>query len=555
MLINLVQLDELTTITAATDSAYDIGTEGAIPKHDAVRVIRKIYSKRPWNQPDLTFTLKSVKDDADRNAGGDGGGGGSSRTRPERSKRHQKETARQSTEKKRTKKTMTREKLTKKKLTKKKRTRKTSLPLPSGRKQKLPLCTRDQVKQGEWVHVRLSQPPYVTPTVHLRCYPRDHYYGPHYDTWAWHPHASAAPVSVVTIAAANSHNAIDDGEEDDGDGDDGEEDDGDGDDDEEQEVDDTSTSCEFTEWQPDLFCSLLQSATIAIVGDSLSWENYASLVQLLGLKTKQGYQHQSLELGTNIQQSVCGGQTSVVYRRDDQLSKLPAVWQKQQQQASTATSSHYSFPTVLILNRGAHYVNDTMLLAGIRRNLNQVDEWMQECRVLQVDCHFFWRTSVPGHVGCDDDDDDKNKNHLDFSRPVNDVNAMEARIANRTLYSERQLKYHWYDYQHQNELVLRELERSGLDYTVLDAYHLNVLRPDEHRSHQEDCLHNCYPGKMDVYNQLLLHYLRQRVSESSVQRTRAVAREQEWRTDVTTVYNKKATMDARKRRLQQKKKA
>ena len=66
------------------------------------------------------------------------------------------------------------------------------------------------------------------------------------------------------------------------------------------------------------------------------------------------------------------------------------------------------------------------------------------------------------------------------------------------------------DYQRQNNLIL-EILRQGLGddgFEILDAYYLNVLRPDEHRAHQGDCLHNCYPGKMDVYNQLLLHYLR-----------------------------------------------
>jgi hypothetical protein len=329
-------------------------------------------------------------------------------------------------------------------------------------------------------------------------------------------------------------------------------DDGDDTSDDENE-NDNALSCEFTDWQPDLFCRLLPKATIAIVGDSLSWEHYSSLIQLLGLRTRQGYQHHSRELHTNIQQAVCNGETAVVYRRDDQLSQLPSVWQphqEQQEHESTTANSHTSFPTVLILNRGAHYANDTMLLAGVRNNILQVGEWMQECRALGVDCHFFWRTSVPGHAGCDSTD--TNENVIDYSRPVNDLDAIETRIANRTMYTEHQLKYHWYDYQHQNELVLSELAKSGLDYTVLDAYRLNVLRPDEHRSHQGDCLHNCYPGKMDVYNQLLLHFLRQRISAKSVQQTKAVARKQGWRTDVTTVYDKEATEEAKEKRLRKK---
>jgi hypothetical protein len=84
-------------------------------------------------------------------------------------------------------------------------------------------------------------------------------------------------------------------------------------------------------------------------------------------------------------------------------------------------------------------------------------------------------------------------------------------------YGNQTINFHWYDFQRQNNLVLRELEASGLDYNIIDGYHLNILRPDEHRTHTGDCLHNCYPGKMDVYNQLLLHFLRMERSEEDVQ--------------------------------------
>lgn len=97
-------------------------------------------------------------------------------------------------------------------------------------------------------------------------------------------------------------------------------------------------------------------------------------------------------------------------------------------------------------------------------------------------------------------------------------------IADRSLYNNRTLGYHWFDYQHQNLLVEEFLKKElvlkhspAMEQTqevdhynelqILDAYYLNVLRPDEHRAHQGDCLHNCYPGKMDVYSRLLLHYL------------------------------------------------
>jgi hypothetical protein len=69
--------------------------------------------------------------------------------------------------------------------------------------------------------------------------------------------------------------------------------------------------------------------------------------------------------------------------------------------------------------------------------------------------------------------------------------------------------YHYRDFNHQNKLIIDALATSGLDYQVIDAYKPNILRPDQHRipKGNKDCLHSCYPGKMDLYNQLMLHIL------------------------------------------------
>jgi hypothetical protein len=160
------------------------------------------------------------------------------------------------------------------------------------------------------------------------------------------------------------------------------------------------------------------------------------------------------------------------------------------------------------MNRGAHYVNDTRLVSGIQQNIEEIKEWKAKCRFMNIKCHLFWRTSVPGHPLCD---------KVNFTEPINNVQEMETWIANRSNYDDRTMHYHWYDYQHQNELVIDTLYRGlGNDFDVLDAYNLNIRRPDEHRSGQGDCLHNCYPGKMDVYNQLMLHFLKTRRMQDDV---------------------------------------
>lgn len=299
------------------------------------------------------------------------------------------------------------------------------------------LCTREEIKDGSWFPVEATGPPYIPKNEHLRCYPEERYLQPPWRTFEWEPHEK---------------------------------------------------QCHLSRFNTSDYCSLMQYGTVLIAGDSLSWEHYSSLGQLLGLRVRQSSQFISKDNRQNHVQFACNRQSRIVFRRDDLLTNLTA-----------AIMDH--FPVVVVLNRGAHYQNDTVLSSGIRRNIQEIKEWKAKCAAFGYRCHLFWRTSVPGHPLCD---------KVNFTVPINNIVEMENWISNVSNYDAYTSKYHWYDYQHQNELVLNLL-RQGLGddgFQVLDAYHLNVRRPDEHRVRQGDCLHNCYPGKMDVYNQLLLHYLR-----------------------------------------------
>jgi hypothetical protein len=203
------------------------------------------------------------------------------------------------------------------------------------------------------------------------------------------------------------------------------------------------------------------------------------------------------------------------------------------------------FPTVLILNRGAHYVNDTMHVNKLRyETLPIVQEWLNKCQNVYggMKCHFFWRTSVPGHPGCATasvaavNSSSSSFKPL-YTRPNNNREQVEALVANLSNYNDHTMTYHWYDYQRQNQLALTELQswqaaqnnnnnnnNAPFHYRIIDAYDINILRPDEHRAHDGgDCLHNCYPGKMDVYNQLLLHYLRMDRTRANVLQLQDVA--------------------------------
>lgn len=319
----------------------------------------------------------------------------------------------------------------------------------------IPLCRREQIYPGRWHPVTLDQPPYISKTIHLRCQIEDYNYenpGP-WPSWEWEPEGS---------------------------------------------------SCHLSSWSATTFCNLIPFATVSIIGDSLSWEQYSSLIQLLGRRVHQTDQHASRLEERNVVYSAChidNHVTKFVFRNDDELNA-----------ATVVNSIEHDFPMILILNRGAHYVEDAELLGDMRQLLPVLLQWQTKCRVsFQTKCHLFWRTTVPGHTKCEE-----------FVSPVNDLAFMESWIQSRDRYDNETIwNFHWQDFQRQNKLVLQLFQEfsldTGLTYEVLDAYELNVLRPDGHRWHQNDCLHNCYPGKMDVYNQLLLHFLQMQRSMEDAQ--------------------------------------
>jgi hypothetical protein len=178
------------------------------------------------------------------------------------------------------------------------------------------------------------------------------------------------------------------------------------------------------------------------------------------------------------------------------------------------------------VNRGAHYKGDAAYMKEWGLALDVVEEWLGWCDEMKIKCHFFWRTTVQGHHHC-----------RTFKSPVNDIATMEAHVANLSLYDSNSIRYHWYDFRRQNSLAEAELRSrsANLPHRVLDGYRINLLRPDGHL--RTDCLHSCYPGKMDVYPQLLLHYLRGDRSLEDVARLRTVHDEQRWNLNVTTVYD------------------
>lgn len=220
----------------------------------------------------------------------------------------------------------------------------------------------------------------------------------------------------------------------------------------------------------------MTNRTVAIVGDSISFDHYLSLSHLLGVPRASPRAMKKTALLTS---QVCGSTSLLLGKRDFHLTQLSGIIKDY-------------FPDVLVLNRGAHYAPDDKLMEHIHTVLiGQLQAWQQQCKEQGKDCLLVWRTSVPGHPNC-----------TQYTKPSTSLQEMEELVRSAQISH----AYKWDQFSAQNKLVVNYLRQhaTNLSYEIMDAYHVNILRPDFHRS--SDCLHTCLP-KDNTYSWLIHHIL------------------------------------------------
>jgi hypothetical protein len=289
-------------------------------------------------------------------------------------------------------------------------------------------------------------------------------------------------------------------------------------------VDSSGSLCEFTSWSEQLFCQVTHGETILFIGDSTSREHFYSLVLPMKDKkpifpwfqqttTNQTYGCGSSPRPTTLDgkpfigfntmgYSICNDHTQVWVHLCNALCHVPLALF-----APPSQDFPDYHPTIVIMNRGSWYREDEELRHNIRTNLQFIRTWLQNCDRNNISCRFFWRTTVPGHPDCYQRNSSSFPWPIRLTEPVNNLTLIETYINYTYTSLNINRGWKWDHFQHQNQLVLDILLQSNLSsLDILDAYYLNVRRPDLHAS-PDDCLHNCLPGKVVVFNQLLLHYL------------------------------------------------
>jgi len=322
------------------------------------------------------------------------------------------------------------------------------------------LCSGKEITRGQWEPITLPRPPYIPMSPRVRCLSQSEFSKP-FSTWQWLP--------------------------------------------------DPAQGCVMATLDRQDFLRRLVNTTVAFIGDSLTLEHYASLVHLLGDRARlppRAVQH------GRIRRRICAPlRNHTTYRHDPSFQPynecMDLIFKTDFYLENITQEVVESKPSVLVLNRGAHYTPDEDLVTSLRQyTLPALKQWDYKCSTSRTRCLLIWRTTVPGHPFCEK-----------FTSPARSVEEMERWIHVMSNKDEgggyRKGEYHWQDFQRQNQLVVSHLLQDEwrsllphIDIQIMDSYQPNVLRPDSHRSHMGDCLHSCSPGGgSDLNSHWLYHIL------------------------------------------------
>eukprot|EP01079_Euglenida_sp_SAG-EU17-18_P001413 gene1413-431_t len=266
------------------------------------------------------------------------------------------------------------------------------------------------------------------------------------------------------------------------------------------------SSCHLPLFEPSLFCKALGGRSITFVGDSLTFQQFVSLVYLLG--AEGAGVGEDVQFHTPYKVKVCksleagfaattqflpqGYPADVTFIRNDRLLLARHKPWNHFVQFHKALRQRRN---IVVLNTGAHYVSDSEL----RRNLAPVLSTIKKVQAQHAQLPksgataFVWRNPVPGHDNC--------------------RSAQQPFVHTPSKWGSRKPfnKYSWDKFLHQGRIVQQAIRDSGVQIWNLDVFTPTSLRGDWHPSSADsrihppvlDCLHYCLPGPPDEYNRLL----------------------------------------------------
>lgn len=234
-----------------------------------------------------------------------------------------------------------------------------------------------------------------------------------------------------------------------------------------------------TQWSKTRLCEALHGQNILIVGDSISTQFYQTLVLINTGDTSLNTINCSLEVPHSNNPYI-----TVHFLRNDILTiqnithdnreedHLAYSWATQYEWEPSIETLNIS---LVIMNRGAHYVKDHVLV----ERLTSIFDFLPQ---RHPSVTFIFRNTPVGHVDC--------PNYFQ-SVPYDSVPT--------TVGEPSHPDWHWQEISDQNAITKDLIHTKYPHIIYFDVYKMTMLRPDHHCLEKGDCFHYCFHSVIDSW--------------------------------------------------------
>lgn len=155
------------------------------------------------------------------------------------------------------------------------------------------------------------------------------------------------------------------------------------------------------------------------------------------------------------------------------------------------THIHKHNISLLVLNTGAHFTKDAIVLQHLQTTL-------QTLYALYPELSVIYRSTPPGHFHCGE---------TFLHPPMKSNNIMNNNFTEYMLQEHGKEEYHWHEFGGQNAAVKQMLQAQFPQVLWLNFETIMTLRADSHPLYNNDCLHYCSQSGLDEWMTLLMNAL------------------------------------------------
>lgn len=239
----------------------------------------------------------------------------------------------------------------------------------------------------------------------------------------------------------------------------------------------------YTNFNSHHFCSILKDRTILFVGDSLTQEFYFTFLFSFGISKCPPIYDMKVDCSSILEESDNFESQSfrALFIRNDKLSVNHPYYENVNEWITTLIPENIS---LLIMNRGAHYVDDHEFAAEIEYTFENLKSFINNGNGV------IFRSTVPGHG---------NFSSYFYSKPL----EIAQQYDDSSQYIDLKPEWHYKDFQRQNQIVKDLIYNRFQSIIYMDIYPFTVLRADGH----VDNIHYCIPGPLHEWIRMLYNIL------------------------------------------------